>query len=168
MCLLGWSFFHRCMCLSRDTQNCLKMEINNSYRIISRMINSCLTFGCISKICNLASHHRKLTYISLSPHYIDDIMTTVASQTTSACQGQLRASPGPVNSPHKGPVTRKMFPFDDVIMSHISLKTITVIPWFFSVCPSISHIGVPLPEIDFWDINKYYRALIYPKVEIMT
>ena len=25
-------------------------------------------------------------------------------------------SPGPVNSPHKGPVARKMFPFDDVIM----------------------------------------------------
>ena len=25
-------------------------------------------------------------------------------------------SPGPVNSPHKGPVTRKMFPFDYVIM----------------------------------------------------
>ena len=24
----------------------------------------------------------------------------------------------PVNSPHKGPVTRKMFPFDDVIMLH--------------------------------------------------
>ena len=26
-------------------------------------------------------------------------------------------SPGPVNSPHKGPVTRKMFPLDDVIMA---------------------------------------------------
>ena len=26
---------------------------------------------------------------------------------------------GPVNSPHKGPVTRKMFPFDDVIMKHM-------------------------------------------------
>ena len=25
---------------------------------------------------------------------------------------------GPVNSPHKGPVTRKMFPFDDVIMDN--------------------------------------------------
>ena len=24
----------------------------------------------------------------------------------------------PVDSPHKGPVTRKMFPFDDVIMIH--------------------------------------------------
>ena len=28
-----------------------------------------------------------------------------------------RNSPVPVNSPHKWPVTRKMFPFDDVIMS---------------------------------------------------
>ena len=27
-----------------------------------------------------------------------------------------RNSPGPVKSPHKGPVTRKMFPFGDVIM----------------------------------------------------
>ena len=31
---------------------------------------------------------------------------------TGLCVGN---SPGPVNSPHKGPVTRKMFPFDDVI-----------------------------------------------------
>ena len=29
---------------------------------------------------------------------------------------------GPVNSPHKGPVTRKMFPFDDVIMFMFRLK----------------------------------------------
>ena len=27
---------------------------------------------------------------------------------------------GPVNSPHKGPVTRKIFPFDDVIMVYFS------------------------------------------------
>ena len=32
---------------------------------------------------------------------------------TGLCAGN---SPGPVNSPQKGPVTRKMFPFDDVIM----------------------------------------------------
>ena len=32
---------------------------------------------------------------------------------TGLCVGN---SPGPVNSPHKGPVTRKMFPFGDVIM----------------------------------------------------
>ena len=28
---------------------------------------------------------------------------------------------GPVNSPHKGPVTRNMFPFDDVIMVYYNL-----------------------------------------------
>ena len=34
-------------------------------------------------------------------------------RVTGLCVGN---SPGPVNSPHKRPVTRKMFPFDDVIM----------------------------------------------------
>ena len=34
-------------------------------------------------------------------------------RVTGLCAGN---SPGPVNSPHKGPVTRKMFPFDYVIM----------------------------------------------------
>ena len=34
-------------------------------------------------------------------------------RVTGLCAGK---SPGPVNSPHKGPVTRKMFSFDDVIM----------------------------------------------------
>ena len=33
---------------------------------------------------------------------------------TGFCAGN---SPGPVNSPHKGPVTRKMFPLDDVFMN---------------------------------------------------
>ena len=35
-------------------------------------------------------------------------------RVTGLCAGN---SPGPVNSQHKGPVTREMFPFDDVIMS---------------------------------------------------
>ena len=34
-------------------------------------------------------------------------------RVTGLCEGNSR---WPVNSPHKGPVTRKMFPFDDVIM----------------------------------------------------
>ena len=72
-------------------------------------------------------------------HYNDDIMSAMASQITSltivystVCWGadlrqhQSSASLAfvkgihrkPVNSPHKGPVKRKKFPFDDVIMSH--------------------------------------------------
>ena len=71
-------------------------------------------------------------------HYDDIIMGPIASQITSLTivypivysssdqrKHQSSASlafvrgihRGPVNSPHKGPVTRKMFPFDDVIMS---------------------------------------------------
>ena len=70
-------------------------------------------------------------------HYNDVIMTTIASQITSLTivystvysdvdQSKHQSSAslafvrgihrGPVNSPHKWPVTRKMFPFDDVIM----------------------------------------------------
>ena len=70
-------------------------------------------------------------------HYNDVIMTTMASQIRSlavvysivysdADQKKYQSSESlafvrgihrwPVNSPHKGPVTRKMFPFDDVIM----------------------------------------------------
>ena len=37
-------------------------------------------------------------------------------RVTGLCAGN---SPGPVNSPQKWPVTRKMFPFDDVIMRSI-------------------------------------------------
>ena len=36
-------------------------------------------------------------------------------------------SPGPGNSPHKGPVTRKMFPFDDVIMNNASRRSLAII-----------------------------------------
>ena len=73
----------------------------------------------------------------MSLHYSDVIMTTIASQITSltivystvysgADQSKHQSSAslafvwgihrGPVNSPHKWPVMRKMFPFDDVIM----------------------------------------------------
>ena len=70
-------------------------------------------------------------------HYDDVIMTMLASQITSlmvvhsivysGVNQRKHQSPaslafvreihrGPVNFPHKWPVTRKMFPFDDVIM----------------------------------------------------
>ena len=49
-------------------------------------------------------------------------------RVTGLCVGN---SPGPVNSPHKGPVTRKMFPFDDVIMLFRELFTVCcALLWF--------------------------------------
>ena len=72
-------------------------------------------------------------------HYDEAIMGAIASQITSltivystvysgADQSKHQSSAslafvqgihrGPVNSPHKWPVTRKMFPLDDVIMGN--------------------------------------------------
>ena len=78
-----------------------------------------------------------LCFVVVYIHYNDVIMGTIASQITSltivystvywdADQRKYQSSAsmafvrgihrGPVNSPHKWPVTRNMFPFDDVIM----------------------------------------------------
>ena len=46
---------------------------------------------------------------------------TSKPRVTGLCAG---ISPGPVDSPHKWPVTRKLFPFDDVIMVYDSLITV--------------------------------------------
>ena len=60
---------------------------------------------------------------SVSNHHSHDCLLNRLFRLTSKETSKLRVtglcvgnSPGPVNSPHKGPVTRKMFPFDDVIM----------------------------------------------------
>ena len=44
-------------------------------------------------------------------------------RVTGLCVGN---SPGPVNSPHKGPVTRKMLPFDEIIVPTNYSYTISV------------------------------------------
>ena len=57
---------------------------------------------------------------SHQPHecLLNHIFKGRSKKTSKLCVTGLCAgnSPGPVNSPHKWPVTRKMFPFDDVIM----------------------------------------------------
>ena len=88
-------------------------------------------------------------------HYSDIMMSAMASQITWAsivcltvCSGadqrkhQSSASLSfvrgihwwPVDSPHKGPVTRKMFPFDDVIMCQFS-SSVGCRGWETSACP---------------------------------
>ena len=90
-------------------------------------------------ICIAMEMPEYCTKRSICSHYDDVIMSAMASQITSltivystvysrADQRKHQSSAllafvcgihrWPVNSPHKGPVTRKMFPFDDVIMLH--------------------------------------------------
>ena len=65
-------------------------------------------------------------------------------------------SPGPVNSPHKWPVTRKMLPFDDVIMLYFASEHIKCPPcgwlnkrWYFT------SIGNLIAEV-----RRFYDPLI--------
>ena len=86
--------------------------------------------------------------IGTQHNYCDVIMGAIASQITSVTivysavysdaderKHQSSASlafvrwihRGPVNSPHKWPVTRKMFPFDDVIMQNHCKQTVAMV-----------------------------------------
>ena len=93
---------------------------------------------------------RELSWCQL--HYNDVIMSSLASQITSLTvaystvysRADLKHQSaslafvwgihwGPVNSPHKWPVTRKMLPFDDVIMfvvtGYIRQPTLSSVKW---------------------------------------
>ena len=107
------------------------------------MLDEEINHGAVITWQNVWSWSLSITFSYLeysSSHYSDVIMSAMASQITSltitysivysgAVQRKHQSSAslafvrgihqGPVNSPHKGPVTRKMFPFDDVIMAMI-------------------------------------------------
>ena len=89
--------------------------------------------------CNGCFIIQRCHAVKQEQHYGDVIMGTISSQITSltivystvysdADQRKHQSSAslafargihrGPVNSPHKWPVTRKIFPFDDVIMKY--------------------------------------------------
>ena len=109
---------------------------------------------CKQFIKESAFLHEKTLY-----HYSDVIMGTMASQLTSLTivystvysgagqrkhQSSLafvrRIHRWPVNSPHKGPVTRKMLPFDDVIMFQAVNDAVIVYCADYSSLISISYI----------------------------
>ena len=124
----GVSFYY-CYCIQR-----IKISVYYCY--------------CVWKMSHQCRCH--LVYCS-HWHYNDVIMETIASQITSltivystaysdADQSKHQSSASlafvrgihrcPVNSPHKWPVKRKMFPFDDVIMEFRHVM-------YYSVCHPI-------------------------------
>ena len=69
---------------------------------------------------NIFSPRTTVSCRSASSHYQNFVVYTAAGQRKHQSSASLASVRGihrwPVNSPHKGPVTRKMFPFDGVIM----------------------------------------------------
>ena len=122
-------------------------SFDKAYYSLLCLIKTAITFGqeCMSTSNLLWRDHHDLHDFRLCgpSRYNDVIMATMASQITSLTIVYLTVSLGtdqrkhqssaslafvlgihrwPVNSPHKGLVTRNIFPFDDVIMMN-------VIPW---------------------------------------
>ena len=129
-------------CTMEDLQWCLDGNLKTTFM----MTQACLPYLEESKgqIINMSSFSGSRPVSVLSSHYSDVIMGAIASQIISRTiiysivhsdtdqrKHQSSASVafvrgihrGPVNSPHKWPVTRKMFPFDDVIMHWFVLET---------------------------------------------
>ena len=70
-------------------------------------------------------------------------------RVTGLCEGN-----SPVNSPHKGPVTRKMFRFDDVIMFVFVMVVLSVSQWNNVIYSLIS------PWDSFTDTGQLYDSWV--------
>ena len=116
--------------LLQDCSNSIAIWSSTTFSNTRNVKHNYHIFTCFPSLCFVS-------FKSSWPHYHDVTMDSIASQITSltivysavysaADQRKHQSSAslafvrgihrGPVNSPHKGPVTRKMFPFDDVIM----------------------------------------------------
>ena len=124
----------------------------NHVEFLQKYCKNCpivVSFRIFSEKLTLMQHMQ--AFFGVTDHYIDVMMGLMASQITSLTlvystvysgadqrKHQISASlafvrgihRGPVNSPHKRPVTRKMFPFDDVIMCKWSMQPMWQYHWF--------------------------------------
>ena len=80
-----------------------------------------------------SSHYSEVTIGAMAPQItgVSSVYSTVCSgtdqrkhQSSASLAFVRRVHRGLVNSPHKGQVTRKMFPFDDVIMECVQVLTV--------------------------------------------
>ena len=119
--LLNYSWWLNCADRSTDPNNKIIADPNSGLqRVNYKGYNS---FGVVH--CNnidvimttMASQITSFTVVYSTVYSDADKKKTSKLRVTGLCAGN---SPGPVNSPHKGAVTRKMFPYDDVIMWQIN------------------------------------------------
>ena len=130
-------------------------------------------------MCAISSQITSLTIFSSTVYLDTDQRKHQRSASLAFVRGIHRR---PVNSPHKWPVTRKMFPFDDVnmiygIKFHILLIThyLGRVKIMLVVCSNTNHLHsalslldhVPLDLVnclllsgvpDLWDRNKILRG----------
>ena len=126
---------------------------------------------CVIKYVFVKSDFTGIIYVPGYVHYNYVIMSAMASQIASPATVYLTLYSGtdqrkknhssaslayvrrihqwPVNSPHKGSVTRKMLPFDDIIMQQIFFKiTLTPVNLKLITCTPVRYF-----IIQYWPIK---------------
>ena len=139
-----WHYFTHQQCLATFIYNLMTSQwIAKFIRILCTSTSYANTWNVMSNFLYRFSPWRFLRpVVSWKSIYIENknntqitSLTTVYSSVYSDADQRKHQSSaslafvreihrGPVNSPHKWPVTRKMFPFDDVIMNLVHLLEI--------------------------------------------
>ena len=135
-CVVGWGLMWCSMCPLHDTKIYGFADTDTCRVTFFSIIRVSKQMEALSSHISSQKLH-VITQMDVLMHYNDVIMGSMASQITSliivysavyfgAYQRKHQSSAslafvrginrGPVNSPHKWPITRKMFPFDDVLM----------------------------------------------------
>ena len=118
--------------LKKDTWFTSQARVRLVFWILMRLVNSSLRVRKVVNSVSIVTHlHNTLHWRhngrdSVSNHQPHDCLLHRLFRRRSKKTSKLRVTGlsvgihgGPVNSPHKWPVTRKMFPFDNVIMIYI-------------------------------------------------
>ena len=181
---------HIDIAVKKSYLHCLAIRVfyvsNGRQWVYGRPIMS-LIYICPSNLLLFCRQQRGLSLnarrssVRFPSHYSDVIIGAMASQTSSLMivysTGYLGADVRkiskirvnglvrgihwwPVNSQHKGPVTRKMFPFDDVIMTNMEAKWMDITPFYANDSVAICHRLSLLPCNNwFCKLIQIYYAL---------
>ena len=136
-----------CVCLLIEAEWRIYASVNQSSLVLSfdEKINKLKRYGDVT-MGVIASQITSLTIV-YSSVYSDADQRKHQSSASLAFVRRIHRSP--VNSPHKWPVTRKMFPFDDVIMFKIKIQNVlAVIHDIQTDTPHISKSFVVITDID--------------------
>ena len=111
-------FFVFVVCRTPDNVPCFVTMSTETQGVLPVMPTSSLE--CLTPFSLYWRHNDHDGVSNHQPHgcVLDRLFRRRSKKTSNLCVTGLCMgnSPGPVNSHHKGPVTRKLFPFDDVIM----------------------------------------------------
>ena len=104
-------------------------------------------------------HHNDVIMSAMAPQITIVYSTVYSGADQRKCQSSALLAfvrgiyRWPVNSPHKGPVTRTMFPFDDVIMD-VLMKTDVTCTCLYGIKPSVWSFCVACHQQFNWLIKR--------------